>query len=346
MILFKGKLGYLLEAILGSIVLAIIIPTVYLLRIWVGDLPPDPMDFKLAIVFTFSVSFCIYYFNISVSRYIRDKKYFSSEVTRVIVEIIITTFLSAIVMFLVLQVFMLLSSFRPPNLRSAMYDNIIIAIIVNLVVLTLMEVFYFFNKWKLSLIESEQLRRQNAEIQYAALSNQINPHFLFNSLNVLTSLIREDQDRAILFTEKFSRIYRYVLDSREKVLVRLEEELGFINSFFYLQKLRFDKSLLFKTDIDVSCFDYLLPPLSLQLLVENAIKHNEISEHSPLQINISGSGKELVVSNNYQPKENDHKPGIGLKNLTERYSHFTDIVPEFRVEDGFYIAKIPLIEDE
>jgi sensor histidine kinase YesM len=212
----------------------------------------------------------------------------------------------------------------------------------------IIEAIFFFKKWKNSLVESEQLRRKNIEIQYAALTSQINPHFLFNSLNALSSLIQADPDKAVVFTREFSKIYRYVLDSNDKLMVTLQDELNFLYSFLYLQKIRFDKALEYNIEINAGCLDLLLPPLSLQILVENAIKHNEISEENPLLITIQGKNDQLTVSNNYRPikKVTDRSGGLGLKNLVERYAHYTDIKPVFNIEDNHYNAIIPLLKDE
>jgi two-component system LytT family sensor kinase len=216
------------------------------------------------------------------------------------------------------------------------------------IVVALIEVIFFIGKWKNILIESEHLKRKNLEIQYAALTSQINPHFLFNCLNILSSLIQSDSGKAVLFTREFSKIYRYVLDTKDKLIVSLSEELDFVNSFLFLHKIRFDKSLETIVEIDSKCLGLFLPPLSLQLLVENAIKHNEISEENPLSIKIQSKDLQLIVTNTYRPvrKPSQEGGGLGLKNLFERYSHYTNVKPVFKVENNTYIATIPLLEDE
>ena len=346
--IFRNKYGYLLESILASLIIALIIPFVFLLRFILTHEQIENENFLMGFIFSFTVSFCIYFFNVRIVQKFRDlEKLFRSQFLRIFLELLITMSISGIVMAFVFTIFLYFSDFEKEKTGPAMFDNIIIAIIVNVLVVTIMEIVYFFRKWKSSLIESEQLRRQNVEIQYAALTNQINPHFLFNSLNILTSLIQHDPPKALTFTREFAKIYRYVLDSKDKLVVNLQDELNFLNSYLYLQKIRFDKGLNHLTQIDVNCLEYYLPPLSLEILVENALKHNEISEVNPLNLTIKGTGNEITVTNNYQPKEkNVIKTGIGLKNLTERYSHYTEQVPVFKVENGYYIAKIPLLKDE
>jgi sensor histidine kinase YesM len=139
-----------------------------------------------------------------------------------------------------------------------------------------------------------------------------------------------------------------VLDSNDKLIVTLQDELNFLYSFLYLQKIRFDKALEYNIEVNASCLDLFLPPLSLQLLVENAIKHNEISDENPLQINIIGDIDRVKVSNNYRPikKVTSTGGGLGVKNLMERYSHYTDVKPEFYIENQYYFAIIPLLKDE
>jgi len=347
--LVRKKIPYLLEATLVSTVIGSIIPLIFLLKALFNQQEIMWNGFLFGFIFSFTVSFCIYFFNIRiVKKFQRLESLFNSPVRRVFLELLITSSTSGIVMTIVYVVFIYLSGYRLSAYKAPLFDNIIIALIMNLIVVSLVEIVFFIGKWKNSLIESEQLRRKNLEIQYAALTSQINPHFLFNCLNVLSSLIQSDTEKAIVFTREFSKIYRYVLDSRDKLMVRLDEELNFLNSFLYLQKIRFDKGLETEIAIDADCLNLYLPPLSLQLLVENAIKHNEISEENPLFLKVIGNQEQVTVTNNYHPvkKTGNEGGGFGLKNLLERYSHYTDTKPVFKVENNMYIAIIPLLQDE
>ena len=348
MLLFPKKVSYFLEAFVASIVLGIIIPLVFVLRAIIVHEAMDMQSFMAGFLFSFTVSFCIYFFNIRIIKKIhRHEKWFKSQFTRISLELIITISISGLMMALVYTIFLYFSRLKLQDEKSGFFDNILIAIIVNILVVGITEVLFFFQKWKNSLIESEQLRRQNVESQYAALTSQINPHFLFNSLNALSSLIQADPAKALIFNREFSKIYRYVLDTKDKLVVSLQQELDFLNSYFYLQKIRFDKGLFHRIEVDVYCLDLYLPPLSLQLLIENAIKHNEISEENPLTITITCQGEALTITNNFQPREKtSSEAGIGLKNLTDRYAHYTDIKPVFKIENDNYIAIIPLLKDE
>lgn len=195
-------------------------------------------------------------------------------------------------------------------------------------------------------LELEAARQEKERIiaQFETLKNQVNPHFLFNSLNVLSSLVHEDPDLAESFIAKLTRIYRYVLDLKEERLVSLEKELNFANSYFFLQQIRFGNNLQLYIQVPETKKHLLLPPLSLQLLMENAVKHNVISREKPLQIELFLEDEELVVKNNFQPRtENVHSTGIGLNNLRERYRILTDQKPAFGQIGENYIARIPLL---
>lgn len=138
-----------------------------------------------------------------------------------------------------------------------------------------------------------------------------------------------------------------MLDVKDKIVCEIKDELDFLESYCYLQKIRYGDNLVINKHIDAECLDYYLLPLSLQLLVENAIKHNEISKTNPLNIRIVSNGNYITVSNNLKPKFNNNDSlGIGLKNLKERYNHLTKLEPVFYIKNNEYIAKIPLIKEE
>jgi sensor histidine kinase YesM len=221
--------------------------------------------------------------------------------------------------------------------------------LVSLIVSLFYEAYFMFEAWKRALIESEKMKREAAEAQYAALRNQVNPHFLFNNLNSLSSLIRMSPEKAIDFVDRFSKIYRYVLDVSDKIVVHLSEEISFLQSYCFLQQTRFGDNLIINTNIDASKLNDYMVPLSIQLLIENVTKHNEVSSEFPMKIDIYCENDFLVIKNKLQKK--DHfankldNHGIGLATLTERYKHITELEPKFYVEDNHYIAKIPLLKE-
>lgn len=169
-------------------------------------------------------------------------------------------------------------------------------------------------------IENEKLKQQNLENELLALKNQINPHFLFNSLNSLNSLIRGNKE-ATTFVNKLSFMYRYILQSNDRDLVLVSEELKFLESYIFLIKTRYRNRFEIEFDLDETLLDRTIPPLALQLLVENAVKHNEISEEYPLKVKVYSKNELLVVENKLRPRTNFvDSTKKGLSNLNKRFS--------------------------
>jgi two-component system LytT family sensor kinase len=183
----------------------------------------------------------------------------------------------------------------------------------------------FYGALKNSLLETEKYKTESANAQLQNLKNQLNPHFLFNNLSVLTSLVYKNQDKAADFINELAKVYRYVLDTKNSELVPLKEELEFLNHYIYLQKIRFEDSISFEINIDESKkLDYLLP-MCLQMLVENTIQHNETSLANPLKVLIYIENDSLVIENLIKPRSNDSESTkTGLRNIEQRYLFFTD----------------------
>jgi len=188
-----------------------------------------------------------------------------------------------------------------------------------------------------------KVQKENLQSQFEVLKSQINPHFMFNSLNVLSGLINVDIDKAQLFIDEFSQIYRYVLETIEQTVVTLNEELEFMRSYLFLSQIRYGKSLTYTVNILAEKLQLLVPPLSLQVLLENAIKHNIVNESKPLEIEILSQGDYLIVKNPIQLKISGTSTGLGLKNLIKRYSLISKLEPTFMVVNNHYVASIPLI---
>lgn len=202
----------------------------------------------------------------------------------------------------------------------------------------------FLLSWRQAAIEAEKLKTERVASQYETLKNQVNPHFLFNSLNALTSLVYEDQDQAARFIKKLADVYRYVLDNQQKEVVPLEEELQFVKSYIFLQQMRFEDNLI--VDIEVPAdTEAMIPPLSLQMLIENAVKHNIISDDQPLYLQISvEQDKFLKVENNLQPKRTyEYSSGLGLQNIRSRYAYLSG--KKVEVQDGpqHFTVRLPLL---
>lgn len=204
----------------------------------------------------------------------------------------------------------------------------------------------FLKSWRQSEINAEKLKAAHIASQFETLKNQVNPHFLFNSLNVLTNLVYDDQDKAAKFIKQLSQVYRYVLESREKNLVLLSTELEFIEAYTFLQKMRFGKSLEVEINIPDASRQYQVPPLAIQMLIENAIKHNIVSKKNPLTVDLSIDDKgKLVVENNVQRKNviAEESSGIGLNNISERYKYLSDQEVEIEDTAKLFCVKLPLL---
>jgi len=202
----------------------------------------------------------------------------------------------------------------------------------------------FFVNWKKSVVMQEQMKREQLALQYETLKSQVNPHFLFNSLNAVTSLISTDPDKAIVFVKKLSDVFRYVLEQKDNEIITLNTELEFLESYLFLQKIRFGENLT--VNIDVPDRKLSIVPLSLQMLIENAIKHNVISKEHPLTIHISTkNGNYLTVSNNLKKKPVVSSNSMGLENIRSRYVFFTTKPVIIAETDREFRVEIPLIEN-
>ncbi len=228
---------------------------------------------------------------------------------------------------------------------AILFDHSFINFLAAIVVGSIYENAYFFEKWKLSIQQNEALKSQQIRTQFEVLQNQMSPHFLFNSLNTLTTLIAEDTRLAIAFTEKLSEVYRYILQNKEKELVRLEDELDFVKNYIFLLQIRFPENLKVKYDIDARYLDSNIAPLTIQILVENAIKHNTISKTHPLQIEIYvENGKSIVVKNNLQLKKVLEKSTqTGLKNIKKRYAYLSKNQIDIITTAQNFMVAVPLL---
>jgi hypothetical protein len=203
-------------------------------------------------------------------------------------------------------------------------SNYIISIIITFVVTLAIHAIYFYKAYQENKVKEQKIIAGTASAQFESLKNQIDPHFLFNSLNVLSSLIEENPESAQKFTTSLSKVYRYVLEQKDKELVSVAEELKFAKTYMNLLKMRFENSITFEIPEGFDNEEAKVVPLSLQLLLENCIKHNVASETKPLHVKISIENNQLVVTNNLQKKEvlSDRK-GVGLQNIVNRYAILT-----------------------
>jgi len=202
----------------------------------------------------------------------------------------------------------------------------------------------FFKGWKQSLIDVEKHKAESVSAQLENLKNQLNPHFLFNNLSVLASLVYKDQDKAVEFINELSKVYRYILENKNAELVSLQAELDFLEHYIYLLKIRFDSSISFDILIDDYCKSLFMPPMSLQMLVENAIQHNEASQSNPLRISIYTGLKLITIKNpvNFR-RDKIISSKTGLKNIESRYSFFTSQQVDITNDGKVFQVTLPLI---
>ncbi|MCM4151118.1 hypothetical protein DHD05_05890 [Arenibacter sp. N53] len=226
-----------------------------------------------------------------------------------------------------------------------LYKGLFVGVGVNIIFETLFEADYVFSKMKQSARERETMNELAVHQDFDTLKNQVNPHFLFNCLNTLSSLIGVDKKRAEVFLNELSKVYRYLLKNNEEGVSTVTQEIRFIESYYKLLQTRYGDAVKLNLQIDKRYDSYLLPSLTLQLLVENAVKHNSLSKNSPLVIDIfTAAANKLVVSNNHQPltvKAPSTK--VGLKNIKTKYALLKQ--PGFLVmeDDKNFTVVLPLI---
>jgi hypothetical protein len=218
------------------------------------------------------------------------------------------------------------------------------SIFCSLTVAAIYESRYFMNELKHSIEEKEMLKRESLQAQLNALKTQVNPHFLFNNLNTLCSIIPENPKQAVDFVQQLSKVYRHILEVRDEKSVPLKDEMEVLKAYAFLLKTRFGDNLEIEINVAEENLQKKIVPLSLQLLMENAIKHNIVSSDKPLRITVSTIDGNLVVSNNLQKKNQIvESTGIGLNNISNRYKLLTDKLIAISETNLNFTVSIPLI---
>ncbi|MEP2671628.1 MAG: histidine kinase [Cyclobacteriaceae bacterium] len=265
-----------------------------------------------------------------------------TPIKRLVVGIIGTVLFTVIASLIIIKGFELAMGFRFSSYLEIIQMTLIITFFISL--------FFhsrgFLMEWKRSAVEAERYQKESIASNYESLKNQVNPHFLFNSLNALTGLVYEDQDKAAKFIKQLSEVYRYVLDSRNKEVVPLDEEINFLNSYLFLQQIRFGDKLNIENELKPTKGN--IPPLALQMLVENAIKHNVVAQDQPLVVKLYTEGSNLVVSNNLQLKTKpiNESAGVGLENIKRRYEFLSDQPVVIKQNEHTFVVKLPILTEE
>jgi LytS/YehU family sensor histidine kinase len=230
------------------------------------------------------------------------------------------------------------------DIRFSRYNEFVISsLVITFLISLFMHGREFLLQWKQSAVDAERYAKESMAATYENLKSQVNPHFLFNSLNALTNLVYEDQNKAAKFIKQLADVYRYVLDTRGKEVISIDDEITFLESYAYLQQIRFGDKL--SIEISLTPTHSMIAPLALQMLVENAVKHNEVSEQYPLHIKVYYEGDYVVVENNLQKKvqSGESSSGLGLDNIIKRYQFLCDKKVEVSEMANHFIVKLPLI---
>jgi sensor histidine kinase YesM len=240
--------------------------------------------------------------------------------------------------------------YRIAGFEKTDWHAIILVVLINIICVLFIthvyETVFMVKEQQSEQLRNAELSRLKAEAELSALKNQVDPHFMFNSLNSLSYLISKDPQLASLFTDNLAEVFRYILSQKDQTMVLLEDELEFTHKYTELLHLRFGKALNFKRLFNGALEKaYLIPPTSVFVALENAVKHNEISEEFPLQIDIDLKDDHLVIQNKIRPKRNlEHSSKIGLKNLDSRFFILTGKnITSKKVETGIFQVELPLI---
>jgi two-component system, LytTR family, sensor kinase len=284
--------------------------------------------------------------NLQIDNYLNKYySWFTNGIKRLLIQLPFALLFSLSFIFTAMFFYGKLVCSDSPNHARLTIDSLIISAMLVFVIMAIELSMQFFKGWKNSLIEVEKYKTQNAQAQLENLKTQINPHFLFNNMSVLSSLVYKDQDKAVDFIQQLSKVYRYVLDNRNNELVAVQTEIEFVESYIYLLQIRFDKNIIFEIAINDIEKHKMIPPMCLQILVENCIKHNEISAQHPLSISIKSSDSTIEVSNHLQLRINPEPSAkMGLQNIIERYQYLSDSKVVVSQENNKFTVSLPLLQ--
>lgn len=304
---------------------------------------------RLYVYFLYCMLYSVTLYFVNAALFVFLDKVFKDNIyapKRILIGFVSSFFLTLFVIFL-LRIFIKViiernsfSEFLSNETPQAYIESSIITFIVLLGVHAL----HFYKAYNENKVKEQKIIAGTANAKFESLKNQIDPHFLFNSLNVLSSLIEENPDNAQRFTTSLSKIYRYVLEQKDKELISVEEELAFAKTYMNLLKMRFENSLFYELPSFNINPEAKVVPLSLQLLLENTVKHNVVSEQRPLHIRITIEGDYLAVQNDYQKKEVlQERQGVGLQNIINRYGIITNRKVLIAQNEKTFTVKIPIL---
>ncbi|MFZ2904807.1 MAG: histidine kinase [Cyclobacteriaceae bacterium] len=299
----------------------------------------DYEKFVWNVVFSFLSWMTLWTINSELNDFLSKKiSWVKFPVRRLVAGVAGTIFFTIIGIFTLIKAWEFIWSIRFDNYTEIIINSLIITFIISM--------FFhgrgFLMEWRRSAVEAERYQKESMSATYESLKNQVNPHFLFNSLNALTNLVYEDQDKAVSFIKQLSEVYRYVLDTRDKEVVPVEDELKFLKAYSFLQQIRFGQKL--KINLELNGLNSMVAPLALQMLIENAVKHNEVSEENPLEVRVYADGKYIVVENTLQKKTQlGESAGVGLDNIHKRYQFLSNDQVIIDQTSNKFLVKLPVI---
>ena len=304
-------------------------------------------DFIIEFLFTQLYTFVIGYACLAYFTYIKKLKFDKYENVKLIIYGIVGTTIVTLICIFFLRIFVEVLIYGMPFdtfIYNESWQGYSFGLWITLTIISVFYVIFFYTRYQKNRIKEQKIIAGTASAQFDALKNQLDPHFLFNSLNVLTSLIDENPEAAQNFTTSLSKVYRYVLEQKNKELVSVDEELKFARTYVRLLKMRFEDSIVFEVPDKASNSDAKVVPLALQLLLENAVKHNIVNATKPLKIRIFELDGNLVVENILQPKEVlKNSTGVGLTNIKQRYSLLTGRQVEINKTASHFSVAIPML---
>jgi two-component system, LytTR family, sensor kinase len=298
------------------------------------------------LIFIIIIILILWFGNVYIDKQLNKRiPWINQPKRRLIFQIVCNTLFTTVTLFVLMYIAHQIKFGDGRIINRKMVETFLPALSITYVVLAIQVSWQFFSALKDSMLQVEKYKSESIAAQMQNLKNQLNPHFLFNNLSVLSSLVYKDQDKAVEFINELSKVYRYTLDTKTSELVTLDEELLFLNHYIYLLKIRFEQSISIHINIDDNLKNAMLPPMCLQMLVENTIQHNEASKALPLQVNIYTEQHSLIVENKVIPRiDKTISSNMGLKNIRSRYAYFTDEKVTISDDGQFFKVILPLLK--
>jgi len=338
----KQNISFFRELI-KSLIIGVIVFAVLYVFFWIGTI--NKHNFIYYFGFSMAYSTAGYLLNKYLAVYLNTVISWDKNPLKRLFHGVLWAFIITILMFLVLNYiqYAILAGYSIEDYINKMsFSQFRLPIYISTVLLLAFYSFYFYKELQELKLKEAKLQTENTKAKYNALKDQIDPHFLFNNLNVLYSIIDENPKNAKRFVKNLSMIYRYILEQKDADLISLESEIDFAKKYLELLKFRFEDSLTYSIDIKIS--DKKIVPLASQILLENAIKHNKITDDQPLFIKIYSQSNYLIIENNFNPKNVEtESTKLGLKGISGRCKHVVN--KEIVIENNFekYLVKVPII---